>query len=52
MSCRVQNGKAILRSGKESKLFNKLFDATGNIDEATDLYEQVHSNIGIISLSK
>ena len=43
MSCRVENGKAILRSGKESKLFNELFEATGNIDQATDLYEQVHS---------
>ena len=41
MSCRVENGKAILRSGKESKLFNKLFEATGNIDQATDIYETV-----------
>tara|TARA_R110000737_G_scaffold79450_1_gene111362 strand:+ start:3484 stop:9660 length:6177 start_codon:yes stop_codon:yes gene_type:complete len=43
MSCRVQNGKAILRSGKESELFKSLVLATGNIDEATNLYEQVHS---------
>jgi len=43
MSCRVENGKAILRSGKESKLFNTLLEATGTIDQATDIYEQVHS---------
>ena len=28
MSCRVQNGKAILPNGKESKLFNELIGAT------------------------
>ena len=43
MSCRVQNGKAILPNGKESELFKSLVRATGNIDEATNLYEQVHS---------
>lgn len=43
MSCRVQNGKAILPNGKESKLFKSLVIATGNIDEATNLYEQAHS---------
>ena len=43
MSCRVENGKAILRSGKESKLFNTLLEATNNIDQATDIYETVHS---------
>ena len=43
MSCRVQNGKAILPNGKESELFKSLVRATGNIDDATNLYEQVHS---------
>ena len=43
MSCRVQNGKAILPNGKESELFKSLVRATGNIDEATNLYEQAHS---------
>ena len=43
MSCRVQNGKAILPNGKESELFKSLVRATGNVDQATNLYEQVHS---------
>jgi hypothetical protein len=43
MGCRVKNGKAILPSGKESNVFNALNDATKNVDEATTLYEQLHS---------
>lgn len=43
MSCRVQNGKAILPNGKESELFKSLVRATGSIDEATNIYEQAHS---------
>ena len=43
MSCRVQNGVAVLPNGKESELFKSLVRATGNVDEATNLYEQVHS---------
>jgi len=42
MGCRVKNGKALINN-KESNLFNSLLNATKNVDEATELYEQLHS---------
>ena len=43
MSCRVQNGKALLPNGKQSELFKKLVSVTGNPNEATKLYEDIYS---------
>ena len=43
MSCRVQNNKAILDTGKESELFKSLIGATQDIEAATNWYEELHS---------
>ena len=40
MSCRVQNNKAILDTGKESELFKSLIGATQDIEAATNWYEE------------
>ena len=43
MSCRIQNGKALLPNGKESKLYKELIGATQSTESATTLYEQIYS---------
>ena len=43
MSCRVQKGKAILPNGKTSELYEDLKIATRDSNEATKIYDDIHS---------
>ena len=40
MSCRIENGKAILPNGKQSKLYDKLKENLGH--KADNIYETVY----------
>ena len=42
MSCRIENGRAILSNGKDSKLLKDLRDAVGSNTEAESLYESIY----------
>jgi hypothetical protein len=43
MSCRIENGRAILPNGKDSKLLKDLRDAVGSNAEAEAIYESIYS---------
>ena len=43
MSCRIENGRAILPNGKDSKLLKALRDAVGSIAQAEAMYETVYT---------
>ena len=42
MSCRIENGRAILPNGKDSKLLKDLRDAVGSNAQAEAMYESVY----------
>ena len=42
MSCRIENGRAILPNGKDSKLLKGLRDAVGSKAQADAMYESVY----------
>ena len=42
MSCRIENGRAILPNGKDSKLLKDLRDAVGSNTEAEAIYESIY----------
>ncbi len=42
MSCRIENGRAILPNGKDSKLLKDLRDAVGSNAEAEAMYESIY----------
>ena len=44
MSCRIENGRAILSNGKDSSLLKTLRDTVGNPTEADTIYEQTYGN--------
>ena len=43
MSCRIENGRAILPNGKDSKLLKDLRDAVGSRAQADAIYETVYT---------
>ena len=43
MSCRIENGRAILPNGKDSKLLKALRDAVGSNAQAEAMYETVYT---------
>ena len=43
MSCRIENGRAVLPNGKDSKLLKDLRDAVGSNAEAEAIYESIYS---------
>ena len=44
MSCRIENGRAILPNGKDSKLLEDLRNVAGSNAEAEAIYESVYTN--------
>ena len=42
MSCRIENGRAILPNGKDSKLLKDLRDSVGSNAQAESLYESIY----------
>ena len=44
MSCRIENGRAILSNGKDSSLLKTLRNTVGNPTEADTIYEQTYGN--------
>lgn len=43
MACRIKNNKAYAKNGKESQLFNKLVQDTGNLELAETIYRQIYT---------
>lgn len=46
MSCRIENGRAILPNGKDSKLLAKLREVVNNNFKAEALYESIYNSEG------
>ena len=46
MSCRIENGRAILPNGKESKLLEKLREVSNSIFKAEAIYESIYNSEG------